>query len=523
MDGEVVLRWKMESPGSRFDSDSGSGARDDISVFHVRGSELWYPVCLVGDSCSSTSKTCLLVSPVEEWTLKYHRHVDTVWTDAGSGKSSDYRIFRFSAPPGYCSLGDAFAKDTSSDSSLWRTFVSVHENLCVPASIGSRLWCDAGTGARQDGSLWEIVCPSRGINANGMVGSGNHSTPNREVFTLARGPVVNPNAAERKLKKELEEAEAQRKKLEAAAEAQRKEQERQRRVEAEQRRELEKKLRDLEEAAEVQRKKLEAAAEAHRMELLARQKKAEEEQDRELEKIRIQMQTELALERRKQADLIAEMRQMDDPRAVRELRERVVNNAANLAVKIAKADKFEECTLGIFGIQSSGKSSLLNALFSLQLKTGKGKTTKVAEIVATTKSGIKIMDVFGSSDDDMYETFETVSKIAKLHIALICTATGYQSVKNITKICTKEGVGIKTILVTTMCDQKGNQEECELHDENKAFADEQKCAGSIMVSAKEPPANYYNINALRQMIEDCNPNKCALALPSAGPASGGGF
>jgi hypothetical protein len=41
--------------------------------------------------------------------------------------------------------------------------------------------------------LWNIQCPSHGIDAHGMVGSGNHSKPQRHVFALAKGPIKNPN------------------------------------------------------------------------------------------------------------------------------------------------------------------------------------------------------------------------------------------------------------------------------------------------------------------------------------------
>ncbi len=60
-DSQLVLHWK-QVPGSHFGSDSGSGARHDISVFYASESG-WYPVCLIGDSLSSTNKTCLLVKP----------------------------------------------------------------------------------------------------------------------------------------------------------------------------------------------------------------------------------------------------------------------------------------------------------------------------------------------------------------------------------------------------------------------------------------------------------------------------
>ena len=206
------------------------------------------------------------------------------------------------------------------------------------------------------------------------------------------------------------------------------------------------------------------------------------------------MREEYAEYRQQHEALLAKLK---DPKAAKEVRQAVVDNAANLAQSMAPSVKAPTCTLGTFGVQSSGKSSLLNALCGFQgdkkLAVGKGKTTMTASIVANW-NGIDVMDVYGSSDVDMYETFDAVAKIATLHIALVCTSTGHKAVQNIVQICT--AAGIKTIIVITMCDNGGDPDERDMADKAQAFAKRYRCKGAVMVSAKTG----YNIDALRAMI-----------------------
>jgi predicted GTPase len=175
------------------------------------------------------------------------------------------------------------------------------------------------------------------------------------------------------------------------------------------------------------------------------------------------------------------------------------DKAGDVAATIVKREgKDSIASMAVFGVQSAGKSSLLNALYPhLKLKTKKGKCTEGVRVVHNdVERSLQVLDVFGSNDEDIYEAFESVQKIAKLHIALICSDTGYQNIRFITSICVKASV--KVILVFTKCDGEGDEMELEEYENFKTFGKQSGCFGTIMVSA----IKNYHISELHKKIEE---------------------
>ena len=130
-----------------------------------------------------------LVVPITEWRL--------VWSDAGSGHNTNYMLWHGVARNGYTAVGSAFVRTAKSNG--WtppsidqsRGIVAIKSSLVVQVQGGRRIWSDAGTGARQDGSAWEISTTgySYAINTGAFVSANGHNVTPNPVYAIDRTKV----------------------------------------------------------------------------------------------------------------------------------------------------------------------------------------------------------------------------------------------------------------------------------------------------------------------------------------------
>lgn len=105
---------------------------------------------------------------VEELAFEYTRDFEKVWDDAGSGADSDVGFFQPIPPQGYYVLGHyAHASHEAPTTSV--LVVKEEKAGALAEPIGyERIWTDAGSGADQDGAVWQPSCPGNFV-AIGLV------------------------------------------------------------------------------------------------------------------------------------------------------------------------------------------------------------------------------------------------------------------------------------------------------------------------------------------------------------------
>jgi len=88
--------------------------------------------------------------PVTDWEM--------VWKDRGSGKRTDYALWRGLPAPenriNYVFLGGYFTRSydkPSSDETIG--MMAIHKDALITVSAGREIWNDAGTGANKDGAV----------------------------------------------------------------------------------------------------------------------------------------------------------------------------------------------------------------------------------------------------------------------------------------------------------------------------------------------------------------------------------
>ena len=163
--------------------------------------------------------------------------------------------------------------------------------------------------------------------------------------------------------------------------------------------------------------------------------------------------------------------------------------------KIAGQAKEPRPALIVLGPTSSGKSTLLNKLFGLNLKTGVGAVTKNCRAKAMWR-GLVIYDVFGNNDQEPYLQWEAVEQIVGKHVALVCFENAPEAAMNATKLCVN--ASMKTIMVWTKADRIDEDERAGAEADAKAKAAEYGAHGSLLVSAKKDSAS---VTKLRSIID----------------------
>ncbi|MHC8356303.1 Vps62-related protein [Pseudomonas sp. LB3P81] len=83
---------------------------------------------------------------------------ERVWTDQGSGASTDASIWRPIPPAGYVAMGLVCSSDHEKPS--LNAIRCVRADLVIASNIGDLIWNDKGSGANQNFSAWNIAPPA---------------------------------------------------------------------------------------------------------------------------------------------------------------------------------------------------------------------------------------------------------------------------------------------------------------------------------------------------------------------------
>ncbi|MHB2245564.1 Vps62-related protein [Pseudomonas fitomaticsae] len=113
---------------------------------------------------------------------------EQVWKDSGSGAKTYASIWRPIPPEGYVALGLVCASDHEKPSV--NSVRCVRMDLVAPATVGTSIWSDKGSGAKQNFSAWSIeppiavageICFSPGT----FTGVQSHSRPSPHLASYA--------------------------------------------------------------------------------------------------------------------------------------------------------------------------------------------------------------------------------------------------------------------------------------------------------------------------------------------------
>ena len=81
---------------------------------------------------------------------------EQVWNDAGSGKATDFSLWRGISPsPDHVVVGGFFLRrKTEPTAAETQGIKAVHKDVLVKVGHGVEIWTDAGMGSRQNGAVW---------------------------------------------------------------------------------------------------------------------------------------------------------------------------------------------------------------------------------------------------------------------------------------------------------------------------------------------------------------------------------
>ncbi|MGH1491393.1 MAG: Vps62-related protein [Acidimicrobiales bacterium] len=105
--------------------------------------------------------------------IRYTNDFAFRWNDAGSGADRDTGMYHPIAPPGYFPLGTLIvAQQANPTDQRWMVVASdsLQSGVLAPPTDYTFLWNDAGSGADNDGAVWQPVCPA-GFASMGVVSS----------------------------------------------------------------------------------------------------------------------------------------------------------------------------------------------------------------------------------------------------------------------------------------------------------------------------------------------------------------
>eukprot|EP01083_Nonionella_stella_P039751 108136_1 len=150
----------------RFMSDAGSGAALDINFYRFHDEsegdsksddKEWKEI---GCHALQHKQWCQipLVNGKEVQVAKPMRY-ELMWSNEGSSKSKRYALFKPVPPDGFVALCDVprFGTNLPNDTAFeFDGMYCVEEKYAVRSTFTKKIWWDKGTGARQDGSVWQI-------------------------------------------------------------------------------------------------------------------------------------------------------------------------------------------------------------------------------------------------------------------------------------------------------------------------------------------------------------------------------
>jgi hypothetical protein len=106
-----------------------------------------------------------------------------IWCDAGSGADEDGCFWTPVAPDGYVALGTVGTSGPVPDPT---SVVCVRSDLAVQGTVGAFIYDDTGTGASSDFSAWKIEPPANGIDLGMFVAHASHAMPTATVWCLRK-------------------------------------------------------------------------------------------------------------------------------------------------------------------------------------------------------------------------------------------------------------------------------------------------------------------------------------------------
>ncbi|KAF8127498.1 hypothetical protein K438DRAFT_1646271 [Mycena galopus ATCC 62051] len=185
----VTLAYKRVVFSQKMADDKGSGAKTDIATWSPSLEPGWFYVGQASGNAYDMAPTGVVVhelypgagvlADVVRW--------EKVWDDAGSGKKRDYSLWRGVAPSeDYVVLGGIFSNNAgyAPPTAEQTSGIKAVRRDCVVPDMTNKVWDDAGSRAKQDGSVWTTT-GAQGIATNVSVPVASHSTPGAaEAFSL---------------------------------------------------------------------------------------------------------------------------------------------------------------------------------------------------------------------------------------------------------------------------------------------------------------------------------------------------
>jgi hypothetical protein len=111
-----------------------------------------------------------------------------VWNDAGSGAKTDFALWQGVSPsPEYICLASFFTRSHQKPSpALTKGIKAVHISALGPAYAKFEIWTDRGSGARQDGAVWQVGTTKDVIETGAFVAVRGYGNPPAPLYGIRR-------------------------------------------------------------------------------------------------------------------------------------------------------------------------------------------------------------------------------------------------------------------------------------------------------------------------------------------------
>jgi hypothetical protein len=148
--------------------DHGTKAPTGISVFQAAMDEIPDGYYIIGQVAVRQTNaedvpvsSVILVKPSHPDLIKHPVNYHEEWNDKRSGGAKNGSFWRVNAPKGYVALGDVVTNSYLQPSAAFTAkYACIREDLVVPGVLNPRcIWNDKGSGARLDGSVWQVDGP----------------------------------------------------------------------------------------------------------------------------------------------------------------------------------------------------------------------------------------------------------------------------------------------------------------------------------------------------------------------------
>ncbi|KAF8127496.1 hypothetical protein K438DRAFT_1527144, partial [Mycena galopus ATCC 62051] len=146
----VVFSQKMAD-------DAGSGARTNLASWRPSLEPGWFYLGQASGNAYNMPPAGVVVQELHPGALADVVRWEKVWDDAGSKKPGDYSLWRGVPPsPDYVVLGGIFSNNRGyAPPTAEQTHgIKAVRREYVVSDMTTKVWNDAGSGAKQDGSVW---------------------------------------------------------------------------------------------------------------------------------------------------------------------------------------------------------------------------------------------------------------------------------------------------------------------------------------------------------------------------------